>query len=139
MSTNTNPNLFLEAVRNKLRFDTTSGQLNTEDIWDLSLASLDSLAVKVSTKLKDATETFLKSTDPKKDAERSLNELRLEILKVVIETKQTEAEKLKNAAAKRTQRKFLKDLLEQKKLDNLGAMTEAEIQKQLDELELDRG
>ena len=37
-------NLFEKASKMKLRFSTTKGVLSTEDLWDLSLESLDRIA-----------------------------------------------------------------------------------------------
>ena len=37
--------LFVTAARKKFRFETSKGGLNTEDLFDLSLESLDAIAV----------------------------------------------------------------------------------------------
>jgi hypothetical protein len=39
----TENNLFIQAAKSKLRFNTTRGQLTTEDLFDLNLKSLDAM------------------------------------------------------------------------------------------------
>jgi hypothetical protein len=53
-------NLFLVASRSKFRFNTASGTITTEDLWDLPLSSgkanLDDIAKALNKQLKDASE-----------------------------------------------------------------------------------
>lgn len=123
-----NINIFERATRNKLRFATNRGQLSVEEIWDLSLTSLDVIAKAVNKQLKEEDE---ESFIGKKTSKSSDNSLRLEVLKYVIGVKMEEADKASARAANREQRRFLEGLLEKKKLDKLEGMSLEEIQAQL--------
>ncbi len=130
MSTTTD-SLYLEASRKQLRFETTGGLLTTEDLWTLNLPSLDRIAVAVNARLTEDKGTFLSKTSSKKTLARSTDEHRLEILKVVIGTKETEAEEAKLTAARREKLAQLNALREKKIQDNLGTLTVEEIDKEI--------
>lgn len=127
-------NLFIEASRKQLRFDANQGYLTTEDLWTLDLKSLDVIAVRVHKRLEaKPTTSFLDNPDKKASAEVADDELRLEILKFVIVTKQDE-NKAKLARAQATKnRQFLEGLLEKKKLAQLDDMPIEDLEKQLAE------
>jgi hypothetical protein len=126
-----NNTLFATATRKKLRFSTTRGSLSTEDLWDLSLEDLDRLAIAADNAIQKAgTKSFI----GRRGTSQAVDELKLEVLKSVIETRLSEAEKAKARADKRAQRDFLKSLLEKKQREGLEALTAEEIQKQLAEL-----
>jgi len=95
--------IFEKASKAKLRFSTSRGQLSTEDLWDLSLESLDSIAVAIDKALETAGK---KSFIGKRDTTNTTLELQLEILKHIIEVKLAE----KDAKAKRS-RAILKQQL----------------------------
>lgn len=127
-------NVFLQASKQKLRLSTTSGLLAVDDLWDLSLKKLDQIAVETDSRLKKSTTSFLEN--PSRPSAEALDDaLRLEVLKVVIEVKQTENKTAREAAAKASQVAFLKDLLNQKELKNLQELSVEDIQKQLAELQ----
>lgn len=134
MSTPTTDNAFLVASRAKLRFNTAGGQLTAEDLWDLNLKSLDAIAVKVDEALEGGAgkkKSFLANPDKRGDAAHRENELRLEILKTVIETKQAENSAAVQARAIEEERRQLKDLLGQKKTEELKGLSTEEIEKRL--------
>lgn len=125
-------NLFLEASRRKLRFETNKGQLSTEDLWDLNLVSLDSLAKAVNKKLKEDQEESFITVRSKSNTELNL---KLEILVFIIRTKQEEQEVAKNRLAKQAELSTLKELLANKKMQELSNLTSEEIQAQIAALE----
>jgi DNA-binding phage protein len=87
--------IFERASRAKLRFSTSKGQLSTEDLWDLSLTSLDTIAKATNKRLKEeAEESFIET----KTKESSENQLQLDILKHVINAKLTAQEAAKKRA-----------------------------------------
>lgn len=125
-------NHFALAAKNKLRFNTNRGQLSTEDLYDLSLKDLDRLAVGIDAEIGTDRKTFLANTDstPVSKA-RVENELRLEILKAVIEDKQADNAAKRAAAEKKSRVEFLKNLREKKEIDKLETLSIEEIDAQL--------
>lgn len=126
-------NLFEQASRTKLRYESAKGQLTMEDLWDLSLTSLDTLAQKVNKSLQDEGVTsFIPNASSKPGTQ---NSLRLDLLKYVIGVKVAEntARLLKSEAS--TQLAQYKELLANKALESMSNMTPEEIQKKITELE----
>ncbi len=130
MSTDTNT-LFVTAARKKFRFETTKGGLNTEDLFDLSLETLDAIAVNLDKKVESGGK---KSFIGKRDTSTSENETKLEVVKFVIQTKMEEAETRKTRAEKASQKEFLTSLLEKKRMAQLEGLSVEEIQKQIDSI-----
>lgn len=126
--------IFEKASRLKLRFDTSQGQFSTEDLWELSLQTIDTIAKKVNTQLRsEGEETFLSTSINKRSTH---NDLRLEILKHVIKAKEQEQEDSKARVEKRAKIARLKELAQQKADEALSSQSLDEINKQIDELEL---
>ena len=124
-------NIFEKASRIKLRFETTQGQLSTEDLWDLSLVSLDRIAKAVNKKLKEESEeSFIKT----RSVTNTALELRLELLKFVIAAKIAEKEEKEAKLEKNEKLQFLRNLLAEKKTEEMKGMTPEEIEKQIAEL-----
>lgn len=129
--------MFEKATRLKLRFDSSRGDLTTEQLWDLPLQSksgfdLDTVAKAVNSELKSISEeSFVETrTNPRKGE----LELKLEIVKHVIKTKQDENSAAVSAATKREERKRLESILATKQASALEQLSVEEIQKRLDEL-----
>ena len=76
--------MYKEALQKKLRFKTNKGMITTEDLFDLSLQNLNTLAIMLDKKISEA---------PKKSfiedllAEENDDELRFSIVKDVINIK----------------------------------------------------
>lgn len=133
----TTTNIFEQASRQKLRFETNKGMLSTDDLWNLPLQStrgtlnLDDIARGINAKIKDSTvESFVSKTTQASETES----LRLDIVKRVIEVKIAEAEEKKNKVEAAEQKKRLLEALSNKKAESLNNMTEAQIQAELDKL-----
>lgn len=125
---------FLKASRLKLRFRTTKGELSVEDLWDLSLTSLDSIAVSIDSQL-GSKKTFLVEPDRAVSSEQQLDQLRLEILKEVLSTKQAENAAARERSKRQAQLAFLKQLREDREIESLKSQPLDEINKQIAELE----
>ena len=129
---------FAKATKMKLRFETSKGALDVEDIWDLPLLSpngvcLDNLAIQLKRACEEsATESFVKKAIP--NAATIANNLRFQIVKYVIEKKIT----AQDAAVKReeTQAKKAKILaaLANKQDEALTQASEEDLKKMLDDL-----
>lgn len=126
--------VFEQAARLKLRFETTKGCLSSEDVWELSLPSLDTLARTVNRRLRVAEEeSFIPSTlQPKAP---SHDTLRLEMLRHIISVKVLERDVARQLAEDRAKLARLKDLLAAKEDEAFKTLSQEEILKQITELE----
>jgi hypothetical protein len=82
-------NIFEQATRQKLRFDSAVGLLSVEDLWTLPLSTtnsskpnLDAIAVELNKALKGTEESFV--SNKKKDA---VLQLKFDIVKHIIDTR----------------------------------------------------
>lgn len=123
---------FQKASRLKLRFSTNKGELSVEDLWDLSLESLDVIAKAVNKKLKDESE---ESFIGKKSTNNAVLELKMEILKEIIAIKLKEKEAKALKAVKSAKLAQLKELANSKTNEQLSGMSLEEINKLILELE----
>lgn len=125
-------NNFEKAIRLRLRFETSRGNLNVEDLWRLPLAELDKLAIVLNKQLKESSEeSFIKA----KSKDNKLLELRFDIVKHIIETLLSEDEEKKKAADKRAKREQLLELIAKKKNQELEGKSLEELEAELTKLE----
>jgi hypothetical protein len=120
--------MFEKASKQKLRFQTTIGTLNTEDLWALPLEHLDSLAKQLK---KQAAESGEESFIKAKSSTNETIELRFSIVKRIIEVKLEEKEAKASAAAKKAQKQHLLELLGQKENEALSAKSADELRAML--------
>lgn len=120
--------LFIIAARKKFRFNSAHGQLTVEDLFDLNLAKLDFIAVALDEEIQKAGR---KSFVQKRTNSTTALEAQLEIVKFVIETKQTEAEERKIKEQNEARRAFLLDLKNKKALEQIEGLSIEEIDKQI--------
>ena len=125
-------NIFERAARAKLRFATTRGQLSTEQLFDLTLAELNSVAKEVNRQLKsEGEESFLEEdTNPN----QVVLTLRLDILKHIIATKQIARKAAETRAVRMTRKRQLEDALEARKVKALDEMSEDDLLAALEDL-----
>lgn len=124
--------IFEQASRLKLRFETNRGFLSTEDLWDLSLTSLDSIYRVINKKLKEESEESLITTRSKSNKEL---DLKIEILKHVVKVKQEEAELKKARQERLNELELLCNLKQEKQMDALKGMDLESLNKRIAELE----
>lgn len=125
-------NNFEKATRLRLRFETSRGSLNVEDLWRLPLVELDKLAIALNKQLKESSEeSFIKA----KSKDNKLLELRFDIVKYIIETLLSEDEEKKKAADKRAKREQLLELIAKKKNQELEGKSLEELEAELTKLE----
>lgn len=131
-------NIFEQALRKKVRFDSVKGELTTEQLLGMKLESrdgfsLEAVAQTVNRALKEvAEESFVKtSTNPLK----AQLELKLEIVKFIIAEKIAEEDKKKLQANKADERKILLEALANQKTLALKALTPEEIEARLKALD----
>jgi len=125
------------ALRQKLRFESSKGQLSLEMLWDVPLRSrngfdLDAVAQAANREVKAVSEESFVRT--RRSPKQSVAELRLDIVKHVIEVKLAEEEKAEQRADRAKRREKLMDALERKQDAALEGMDEDAIKKELEAL-----
>lgn len=133
-------NIFEQATREKLRFPSSKGVLQVEDLWDVPLLSRDNfnlnqIAKTVNATLKDAGQENFVPSATKPTAEDKRAALRLEIVKYVIGVKVEEQETARAKADKAAKREKLVELLGKRQDEELEKLTPEEIRAKLAELE----
>lgn len=126
--------IFERAIKEKVRFATNKGGLTTEDLYELSLQSLDVLAKAVNKQLKEENEESFISTKTKSN---TLLELKLDILKHVIADKKAEAEAKKLKAERSQELEMLNSLLTKIKSKELDNLSSEEVLKRIADLQAD--
>ena len=119
--------MYKEALQKKLRFKTNKGMITTEDLFDLSLQNLNTLAIMLDKKISEAPK---KSFIEELPAEENDDELRFSIVKDVINIKlKARKDNIDKAQADAQKKRILEILakrndeeLEKKSTEELRAM-----------------
>ena len=127
-------NIFEQATRRAIRFESVKGDLSVEQLWDLPLQSrnqfdLDTIAKTVNRQLNAVTEESFVSV--RENPAKETLSLKLEIVKHIISVKLQEAEEARNRANKASEKEKLLRLLDEKQNEALRALTPEEIQERL--------
>jgi hypothetical protein len=139
MSNNNVNSMFEVASRAKIRFQSVRNELTVEQLWDVPLRSkddfnLDVIAKTANKALKTLTEESFVET--RKTPAQSKAELALDIVKYVIQTKLDEEAEAERRAANRVKKEALLKAIAEKQEGKLSAMSEKELLKQLNELDV---
>jgi len=131
-------NIFEQATRRALRFESSKGELSVEQLWDLPLQSrnqfdLDTVAKTVNRQLNDVTEESFVST--RENAAKATLTLKLELIKHIIAVKLQEVDEAHNRANKASEKEKLLRLLEEKQNESLRSLTADEIAERLKALD----
>ena len=103
---------FKQASKQKLRFQTTKGVLSVEQLWDLSLSDLDSLAVS----LQEAYENSKgKSFLTKRTTKDATIKLQFDVVLDILQTKVEESELLREAKENKEHNEKILNLISEKK------------------------
>ena len=127
-------NIFEQATRRAIRFESAKGDLSVEQLWDLPLQSrnqfdLDTVAKMVNRQLNAVTEESFVSV--RENPAKETLSLKLELVKHIISVKLQEAEEARNRANKASEKEKLLRLLDEKQNEALRALTPEEIQERL--------
>ena len=127
-------NIFEQATRRAVRFESAKGDLSVEQLWDLPLQSrnqfdLDTVAKTVNRQLNAVTEESFVSV--RENPAKETLSLKLELVKHIISVKLQEAEEARNRANKASEKEKLLRLLDEKQNEALRALTPEEIQERL--------
>ena len=129
--------LFFEGAKRKVRFRLANGStISQEDLFDLPFTSskgisLNSVAQGISRQLKDVTEDFVGGGTP----ENKELQLKLDIVKAVIEYKKEESQKEINKKANKEQKELILSILAKKQNESLESKSPEELAKMLESLE----
>ena len=126
-----NNELFMIASKNKIRFE-YKGFITTEDLWDLSLNSLDEIYGKLKKQeAQYSTESLLSSGSKQK--ERNALDLKLGIVKAVFDSKMADKNQKENEAKKKAQNQKILEIMNRKKDAALENLTIEQLEKMLEE------
>jgi hypothetical protein len=123
--------IFEKATRMKLRFTTTKGKLITEDLWDLNLKQLNTLAKSLNKELKESKESDFLEEENKEDI---VLKLKFDIVLYILNTKKAELNEHKDFVLKKANKAKLLDILAKKQDAALENLSEEELKKKIDEL-----
>lgn len=124
-------NIFENAARKKIRFESDVGLINTEDLWDLPVESLDEIYKNLNKKKKVSSEGSLLKN--RKSATESLIDTQIEIVKNIVETKLAEKEARETAAEKKAHNEKIMEIIERKQDAALEKKSIATLKSELDE------
>jgi len=130
-------NIFEQATRKNFKFQSSVGELNVINLWDLPLtstrgANLNDVAKEINSQLKaEHEESFVIIS---KNAKKAELESKLEVVKYIISVKLKENADRVEAAEKAKRREQLIDLLAKKKDQELESKSIAEIEAELQAL-----
>ncbi len=124
--------MFEKASRLKLTFATSKGTLSADYLWDLPLTQLDSIAKDTNKRIKSAEE---ESFIAPKSAANTLDVLRLDILKHIIRTRQSEASEKLVKSEINAQTAVLETALARKKEEELSSLSVEDLQKRIKDLQ----
>lgn len=125
-------NIFLEATKQHLRFNLGNGEVTTEDLWSYSLERLDNAYSVLHRDIETSKQTSL--LNPKTGTSKLL-ELKLSVIKEVVETKLADNQAKETKALRANQARIIREKLANKKEASLDALSIEELEKQLAELE----
>lgn len=123
--------MFEQATRMKARFP-FRGLVSIEDLWDLSVRDLDSVFKILNSELKQTKEESLLDVKTKEDAEL---QLKINIVKHIVEIKLAEEELRLKARERREKKQKILEVLSAKQDESLQGKTVEELEAMLDELD----
>lgn len=119
---------YKSAAQQKLRFQTPKGLLTVEQLWDLSLRELDTLAVSLETEHQQSgRKSFLAKTSAKDKTAK----LRFDIVLDVLNTKVEESQAAQEAAEARDHNKKIINLISEKQEEALKEKSVKELERML--------
>jgi hypothetical protein len=119
---------FKECSRRKLRFKTTSGLLSVEQLWDLHLEQLDTLAVSLE---KDVNEAPKKSFLVKTSNEDTIAKLKFDIVLDILNTRIKERDEYLEQKENKEQNEKILSLISEKQDESLKGKSIEELKAML--------
>lgn len=125
-------NIFQYAAKHKLRFP-YKGSITVEDLYALPVEELDKIYKVLKREAKAADEESLLEAN-KKDKDL---EVKIEIIKNIVEEKQIAAEKAKKAVETKAKKQRIMEAIAKKDEEAMDSATKEELQQMLAELDDD--
>ncbi len=122
--------MFEQATRLKLRFSSVRGLIGVEDLWDLSLTNLDSIAVDLHKMLQDTSVSFVRPVT----TENTRLQLAFDVVKHVIDTKIVERDTTLVAHERAKKKQQLLEILSRKQNAELEGKTPEELSAMINSL-----
>lgn len=117
--------IFMRGAKHKLRFITSRGELPIENLFDLDLTELDSLAVEAETAWKNSKgKSFLE----KKNKKDKTAKLKFDILLTVLNDKVTMEDRNSTALETKRHNAHIDELIAKKKEDDMSQMSVEELE-----------
>lgn len=123
--------IFEKAARTKLRFASTKGGINAEDLWDLGLESLNSIAKLLKKTLNEAGEEDFIQTKSKVDEEL---QLKFDIVLHIINVRKEEINTQKTYQVKLEKKRQLLELINNKENEQTASKSLDELRAELQAL-----
>ena len=135
-------NIFEIASREDYRFNSAVGLLDVSDLWKLPLTSindhkpnLNDIAININKSLKEfIEESFVEEITTSTQKEKQTQEIKLEIVKHIIKTKQEERKLTQEANEKASKKQTIMGLIAQKKNEQLSQASVEELEAMLNNL-----
>lgn len=130
-------NIFEQASRLKLSFETGKGSLTTYELWDLPLTSsvgktnLDDLARSLHRRLRSGDDISFVETERKSN---EIDQLRFDVVKRVIDVRLEEAKKVSEAKERAEKKQKILALISEKQDESLKTMSVEDLKKLLTDL-----
>lgn len=122
--------MFEKAARLKLRFP-FKGQVSVEDLWDLSLNSLDTIYKALRKEQKDTDEESLLGAETQSN---KVLALKVDIVKHVVGVMRAEADARKTNADRLVQKRKIAELISEKEDESLRNLPVDELKSMLNNL-----
>lgn len=120
--------MYKEASRKKLRFSTSKGELNIEQLWTLELKDLDTLAISLEEEYNNSKGKSFIDKAAKKD---ETLKLKFDIALDVLKTKLAEAEEAKQKMEDKQHNERILELITEKTDESLKNKPLSELKKML--------
>ena len=126
-------NNFKEATKNpNVRFNLGNGEVTVCDLWQYGLERLDSLYSSLYQELETSKQVSLLA--PKTTSSKLL-ELKLSVVKEVVETKLADKADKEAKVIRADQARVIREKLAEKRIQSLDTLSEEDLLKQLEDLE----
>ncbi len=121
---------FKQASKERLRFGTSKGPLTVEQLWELSLGDLDTLAVSLEQEYKESGKKSFLAVKSEKD---KTAKLRFDVCLEILESKKEEAEAARQKKERKEHNQKILSIISKKKDEALEGKSLKELEKMLQE------
>lgn len=121
--------IFKQAAKTKLRFQTNAGALSQEDLWDLPIETVDNLYMLYKAELDVVGAGSL----IKKRTSNTVLKLRCEVAKAIVEQRLADADRREKTVARRARNEKIREVIFNKENQELLETDKADLYKMLDE------